>query len=56
MEFLFVRVSGRKWEDNIRLDITDIGGERVNWFYVAVDADKRVSRVDAVVIFLVHKM
>jgi hypothetical protein len=29
-----------RWEDNIRMDITDVGWEGVNWIHVAQDRDQ----------------
>jgi hypothetical protein len=38
------------------MDLTGIGGERVDWIYLAVDMDKWRSPVNTIVNFLVHKM
>jgi hypothetical protein len=31
---------GRRWEDNIKLDLREIGLERVNWINLAQDRDQ----------------
>jgi hypothetical protein len=30
----------RRWEDNIRMDLTDIGLEGMGWVHMAVDRDQ----------------
>jgi hypothetical protein len=37
------RSSGRsnhKWEDNIRMDLREVGWEGVDWIYLALDRDQ----------------
>jgi len=35
-----VRNSGHRWEDNIRMDVGEIGWEVVEWMHLAQDRDQ----------------
>jgi hypothetical protein len=38
----------RRWEDNIRMDLREIGWEGVDWMHLAQDRDKWRARVNRV--------
>jgi hypothetical protein len=38
----------RKWEDNIRMDLTEIGWEVVGWIHLAQDRDQWQAVVNTV--------
>jgi hypothetical protein len=38
----------RRWEDNIRMDLKEIGWEGVDWMHVAQDGDQWWALVNAV--------
>jgi hypothetical protein len=44
-----------RWEDNIRIDLREIGWEGVNWINLAQDWDQWRAVVNTVVSFGVHK-
>jgi hypothetical protein len=39
----------RRWEDNIRIDFTEVGWEGGNWFQVAQDRDQWRALVNTVI-------
>jgi hypothetical protein len=39
---------GRRWEDNIRIDLRKIGWKAVEWMYLARDTNKWQVLVDTV--------
>ena len=38
----------RRWEDNIKMDLQEVGSEGMVWIYVAQDRDGRWTLVNAV--------
>jgi hypothetical protein len=38
----------RRWEDNIKMDIREVGWEDMNWIELAEDRDRRRALVNAV--------
>jgi hypothetical protein len=38
----------RRWEDNIKMDIREVGGEDMNWIELAQDRDRWRALVNAV--------
>jgi hypothetical protein len=51
MEIFMVEVEtlpSRRWEDNIRIDLTEIGWELVDWIHLAEDRDKWLAVVNTV--------
>jgi hypothetical protein len=40
--------SRRRWEDNIRMDLTEIGCEGVDWVHLAEDRDQWQALVNTV--------
>jgi hypothetical protein len=48
MKILFERPSFR-WEDNIRMDLREIGLEGVEWIHLAQDRDKWQALVNTVI-------
>jgi hypothetical protein len=43
----------RRWEDNIRMDVREIGCEYVDWMYLAGDRDRWQALVNTVMNFRV---
>jgi hypothetical protein len=39
---------GRRWEDNIRMDLREIGWKRVDWIHLAQDRDQWRALVNTV--------
>jgi hypothetical protein len=39
----------RRWEDNIRMDLREIGWEVVDWMHLAQDRDQWLALVNTVV-------
>jgi hypothetical protein len=37
---------GRKWEDNIQIDLKQTGWEDVDWIHLAQDSDQRLAHVN----------
>ena len=38
----------RRWEDNIKMDIQEVGCEGIDWIYLTQDRDRRWALVNAV--------
>jgi hypothetical protein len=38
----------RRWEDNIKMDLQEVGWEGVDWIYMAQDRDRLRALVNAV--------
>jgi hypothetical protein len=38
----------RRWEDNIKMDLQEVGGSRVDWMELAQDRDRRRALVGTV--------
>jgi hypothetical protein len=38
----------RRWEDNIRVDVREVGWEGVDWMRLAIDGDQWLALVDTV--------
>jgi hypothetical protein len=38
----------RRWEDNIKMDLREIGFEDVDWIHLAQDRDRRRAHVNTV--------
>jgi len=36
------------WEDNIKMDLQDVGWESINWIYVAQNRDRRQALVNEI--------
>jgi hypothetical protein len=47
--------SRRRWEDNIRMDLREIGWEVADWMYLAQDKDKWRALVNMVMNFGFYK-
>jgi hypothetical protein len=47
---------GRRWEDNIKMDLQEVGGGCGNWMELAHDRDRWRALVRTVRNFLVPKM
>jgi hypothetical protein len=45
----------RKWEYNIKMDLQEVGGGRVDWMELAQDRDRWRELVGTVTDFWVHK-
>jgi hypothetical protein len=41
----------RRWEDNIKINLKEIGCEGVDWIYLAYDRDKWRSLVNKILTF-----
>jgi len=46
----------RRWEDNIKMDLQEVGGVRGNWMELAQDRDRWRALVSTVMNFGVPKM
>jgi hypothetical protein len=46
----------RRWEDNIKMDLQEVGCEGMDWTDVAQDRDRWWTVVNAVMILRFHKM
>jgi hypothetical protein len=46
----------RRWVDNIRMDLVEVGWYDVNWIGLAQDRDKWRVLVNVVMTFVFHKM
>ena len=46
----------RRWEDNIKMDLQEVGGGSEDWMELAQDMDRWRALVSAVMNFLVPKM
>jgi hypothetical protein len=46
----------RRWEDNIKVDVQEVGGGRRDWMELAQDRDRWRALVSMVKNLLVHKM
>jgi hypothetical protein len=46
----------RRWEDNIRMDLREIGFGDADWIHLAQDRDKWRALVDTVMSLRFHKM
>ena len=46
----------RRWEDNIKMDLQEVGCGAVDWIEVAQDRDRWWALVNAVMNLRVHKM
>jgi hypothetical protein len=46
----------RKWEDNIRMDLQEVGCGGMDWIRLAQDTDRRRAIVNARWTFGFHKM
>jgi hypothetical protein len=38
----------RRWEDNIKMDLQEVGGDRVDWMELAQDMDRWLALVGTV--------
>jgi hypothetical protein len=47
---------GRKWVDNIKIDVREIGWDGVDWIDMAQDREQWRALVNTVLTFRVHKM
>jgi hypothetical protein len=47
---------GRKWEDDVRMHLTDIRCEHMDWIYLSLDVDNWWALLNTLVKFLVHIM
>jgi hypothetical protein len=47
---------GRSWEDNIKMDLTQIGWGGMDWIRLAQDKDQWRVLVNTAINFLCHKM
>jgi hypothetical protein len=47
--------SKRRWEDNIRMDLREIGRKGVDWIHLAQDRDQRRSFANTATNFRFHK-
>jgi hypothetical protein len=45
-----------RWEDNIKMDIREVGCRGMDWIELAQDRDRRRALVNAVINFGFHKM
>jgi hypothetical protein len=45
--------SGRRWEDDIKMDIQEVGGGRTDWINLAEDRDRWRALVNAIMNFRV---
>ena len=43
--------SRRRWEDNIKMDLQEVGGPGIDWIYLAQDRDRWRALVNAVMNF-----
>jgi hypothetical protein len=48
--------SRRRWVDNIKMDLRDIGWDGMDWIDLAQDRDQWRALVNTVMNFLFHKM
>ena len=46
----------RRWEDNIKMGLREVGSEGMDWIELAQDRDSWRARVNAVMKFGFHKM
>jgi hypothetical protein len=46
----------RRWEDNIKMDLREVGWGGMNWIELAQDRDRWRALVNAVMNFGFHKM
>jgi hypothetical protein len=46
----------RRWEDNIKMDLQELGGVGMDWIELAQDMDRWWTLVNAVMNIAVHKM
>jgi len=46
----------RRWEDNIKMDLQEVGCGGIDWIELAQDRDRWQALVNAVVTFGSHKM
>jgi hypothetical protein len=46
----------RRWEDNIKMDVQEVGGSRGDWMELAQDRDRWRALVDRVKNLRFHKM
>jgi len=47
---------GRRWEDNIKMDLQEVGGGCGDWMELAQDRDRWPALVNTVMDFRVSKM
>jgi len=45
-----------RWEDNIKMDLQEVGCGGIKWLDLALDRDRRHTLVNAVINFGFHKM
>jgi len=46
----------RRWEDNIKMDLQEVGFGGMDWIELAQDRDRWQALVNAVMKFMFHKM